>query len=93
MKTIVFITSPLAHEHVERIRAVDPELLQVIYEPDLLRPMRFASDDIGAPFVRTADQERRWRENLARSEVLWDFPSGSEDETSGLAHAPGVKWI
>ena len=93
MKTIVFITSPLALEHVEQIRAVDPEQLEVIYEPDLLRPMRFSSDHIGAPFLRTPDQERRWRDNLAKSEVLWDFPSGTEDETSGLTRAPGVKWI
>ena len=31
-----FITSPLEPEHVERLRAVDPERVEVIYEPDLI---------------------------------------------------------
>jgi hypothetical protein len=93
MKTTVFITSPLAPENVKRIREVDPERLEVIYDPELLPPMRFESDHVGAPFTRAPDQERRWRDNLARAEVLWDFPSASADGTSGLADAPRVKWI
>ena len=51
---------------VERIRAVNPARVEVIFEPDLLPKMRFLSDHVGTPAVHTPEQHRRWREHLAR---------------------------
>jgi phosphoglycerate dehydrogenase-like enzyme len=94
MPVIVFIASPLPAEHVEVIRAVDPGRVEVIYEPDLHPPrLRFFGDHKGLPFVRTPEQQARWRHHLARAEVLWDFPPNDPDGGGGLAYAPKVKWI
>ncbi|MCB8822258.1 D-2-hydroxyacid dehydrogenase [Microvirga rosea] len=90
---VVFITSPLEYEHVERIRAAAPECTEVLYEPDLLPPTRYVADHKGRDgFVRTQSQETRWREALSRATILWDFPSGSQG-TRGLSLAPQVKWV
>ena len=89
----IFITSPLESEHVERIRAVAPDRVEVIYEPDLLPPTRYVADHNGqANFRRTSEQDRRWREALSRATILWDFPGGPEGER-GLALAPHVRWV
>jgi phosphoglycerate dehydrogenase-like enzyme len=86
----VFITSPLEPEHVERIRAVDPSRLEILYEPDLLPPTRYVGDHVGlASFVRSADQERRWREALAAAEIFWDLPRKRED----VALAQRLRWV
>jgi phosphoglycerate dehydrogenase-like enzyme len=90
---ILFITTPLESTHVERIRAVAPDRLEVIFEPDLLPPPRYPGDHDGdESFRRTEEQELRWREALARATILWDFPGGSENER-GLALAPHVRWV
>ncbi|MFI5015367.1 MAG: D-2-hydroxyacid dehydrogenase [Hyphomicrobiales bacterium] len=88
-KLRIFITSPLEPEHVERIRAVDPAGLDIVYEPDLLPPTRYVADHVGFPFTRGADQERRWRQALASAEVFWDLPRKRED--AALAHR--LKWV
>lgn len=90
---IVLITSPLEVEYVGRIRAIAPDRLDVIFEPDLLPPSRYLGDHEGEEaFRRTGAQEARWRDALARATILWDFPSGAEDE-GGLALAPNVRWV
>jgi phosphoglycerate dehydrogenase-like enzyme len=90
----VFIASPLEEEHVARIRTVAPDKVDVVYQPDLLPPTRYIADHAGiAGFKRSAEQEARWRRHVAEADILWDFPSDSPDGTSGLAHAPKVKWI
>jgi phosphoglycerate dehydrogenase-like enzyme len=85
----VFITSPLEPEHVERIRAVDPARLDIVYEPDLLPATRYVADHVGQPFSRDPDQERRWREALGSAEIFWDVPRKPEE--AALAHR--LKWI
>ncbi len=62
-------------------------------DPELLAPIRYTADHKGFPFARTAEQHRRWREHLARAEVLWDFPPPEADGSGGLAFAPNAKWI
>ena len=59
----VLIASFLEAEHVERIREVDPRL-EVLYEPNLLWPPRYAADHKGTPTDRTPEQEARWRQLL-----------------------------
>ena len=85
----IFIATPLAPANVETIRAVDPARVEVIYEPDLLPPIRYAGDHGGAPFARDKDQQRRWREALSSADILWDLPRTPDD----MASASRVKWI
>jgi phosphoglycerate dehydrogenase-like enzyme len=89
VKLKVFIASPLEAENVDRIRAVDPDRIDVIFEPDLLPPTRYIADHRGGPFTRSPDQERRWRDALATADVLWDLPPAAED----VAEAKRLKWI
>jgi phosphoglycerate dehydrogenase-like enzyme len=88
-KQCIFITSPLEPEYVERIRALDPERLEIICQPDLWPPTRYIADHVGKPFTRNEEQERRWREALACADILWDLPRKAED----AAIAKRVKWV
>ena len=90
----IFIASPLEPEQVERIRAVDPERLEVVYDPDVLPSKRYEADHTGpADFRRTPEQQARWRAHLGRADILWDFPPRNPDGSGGLAYAPNVRWI
>jgi phosphoglycerate dehydrogenase-like enzyme len=89
LKHKIFITTPLPPANVASIRAVDPAQVEVIYEPDLLPPIRYIGDHGGAPFARDRDQERRWREALSNADILWDLPRTTDD----MAAASRVKWI
>lgn len=93
-RRIVFIATPLGQEHVDRIRAVSPERINVIYQPDLHPPLRYTCDHNGVDgFTRTTEQERSWVEALGRAEILFDFPPKNKDGSGGLDYAPNVKWI
>ncbi len=93
-KLTVFVASPLEPWHVRRIASVAPDRLDVVYEPDLLPPPRYAADHGGEPaFQRTVEQEARWRANLGRADILWDFPGTNADGGGGLEYAPNVKWV
>ena len=86
----VLIASYLEPEHVERIRAVDSRL-EVLYEPGLLRPPRYAADHVGAPGTRPPEDEVRWRALLARADVLFDFDYTNDADLPELC--PRVRWI
>jgi phosphoglycerate dehydrogenase-like enzyme len=91
MKRIVLITSYLEPEHLERIRRVD-ERLEVLYAPDLVPPPRYAADHNGDPsFRRSPEQERRWRDLLARAEILFDIDPTHRADLPDLA--PRARWI
>lgn len=93
MPQVVFIATPLEPDLVARIRSVAPDRVEVIAEPDLWPPRRYVADHKGPEsFVRTAEQEARWRRHLARAEVLWDFPPPTADG-GGISLAPNVKWV
>lgn len=83
----IAITSPLEAEHVATLRAVSPAL-EVLYEPDLLPPVRYAADHNGAPFVRTPAQTARWREMLAQADILWDLPAPGD-----LPFCRSLRWV
>lgn len=90
----VFITSPLETETVARIEAEAPAGVRVAFEPDLFPPVRYAADHKGTDgFFLNTEQMRRWRENLDRATILWDFPGGLPEDGGGLAHAPNVRWV
>ena len=93
-KLTIFITSPLEPEYVERIRAVAPDRVEVICEPDLLPPIRYNADHKGVEgFQRSPAQEQQWRQHLADADILWDFPVASIDGPDGLRVAPNVRWV
>jgi glyoxylate/hydroxypyruvate reductase A len=89
-KIRVLIASFLEEDQVGRIREVDSRV-QVIYEPDLLRPPRYAADHKGAPRDRTPEEEVRWRELLGEADVLFDFDQTHREDLPELA--PNVRWI
>ncbi|CAN5517558.1 D-2-hydroxyacid dehydrogenase [soil metagenome] len=90
----IFITSPLEPEHVERLRAVDPERVEVIYEPDMLPPTRYVGDHNGVPdFQRTEEQKARWDEHIRNADILFDFPGGSLMGEMVMDAAPNLKWV
>jgi len=90
-KYTVLICSYLESQHVERIRGVD-DRLDVIYEPELLRPPRYAADHNGDPsFQRTQEQETRWRKLLAQADILFDFDPTHRADLPDLA--PKARWV
>ena len=91
---VIFITSPLEAEHVDRIRSVAGTQAEVIYDADLMPETRYIADHKGrSDFRRSKQQEERWRDHLARATILWDFPAGRLDNGGGLALAPHVQWV
>lgn len=84
----IFIATPLEAEHVARIRAVAPERVEVLYEPDLLPPTRYVGDHKGAPFRRNPEQQRRWEVCLARADILWDLPAPAD-----MPHLGRLRWV
>ncbi len=89
MPTRIFITSPLQPELVDKIRSVDPARVEVDYQSDLLPPIRYIGDHVGAPFQRSVEQQKRWLEALGAAEVLWDVPRNVEQ----LAAAKKLRWV
>jgi phosphoglycerate dehydrogenase-like enzyme len=86
----VLIASYLEPEHVERIRQVDPRI-DVVYEPELLRPPRYAADHTGSAVERTPKQEARWQELLGQADILFDFDQTHREDLPDLA--PQLKWV
>ena len=86
----VLIASFLEEEQVERIRQVDPRL-NVVYEPSLLRPPRYAADHVGQPAPRTAEGEEAWRTLLAKADIMFDFDYTNIESLPELA--TNVRWI
>jgi phosphoglycerate dehydrogenase-like enzyme len=84
---IVTIATPLDAQLVDRIRAL-PVVRKVLYEPDLLPPIRYPNDHGGDPaFRRPPDGEARFDEMLAHANALFGYPG---DSPAGLAHAVAV---
>ncbi len=88
--TNLLIASYLEPEHVDRIRSVHHRL-NVVYEPALLRPPRYAADHTGSPIERTAEEETRWHKLLHQAEILFDFDQTHREDLPDLA--PNVRWI
>jgi len=89
-KVTVLIASFLEEEQVGRIAEVDPRI-EVIYEPELLRPPRYPADHKGASRERTPEEEARWRELLAEADILFDFDQTHREDLPEVA--PKLRWI
>jgi glyoxylate/hydroxypyruvate reductase len=83
------ITSPLSDELVDVIRATDGRL-DVLYEPELLTPVRYASDH-PLPTLDGPAARARWEAILDEAEVLFDF--GPLELAPTLATRPRLRWI
>jgi len=83
------ITSPISDDLVDRIRATD-ERLDVVHEPDLLAPARYAADH-SLPTLGGAAARERWDALLDEAEVLFDF--GPLELAPTLAARPRLRWI
>ncbi|MDQ3548200.1 MAG: D-2-hydroxyacid dehydrogenase [Chloroflexota bacterium] len=89
----LLIASPIGAEHVERMRGNAPEGVEIVYEPDLLPPMRYTGDHGGMPgHTLTSEQQERWNGLLASADALFDFP-WNERGRHPREYAPNVKWI
>jgi len=89
MSVRVVITSPLEDELVDTIRAAD-ERLDVIHDPELLAPARYASDH-PLPSLESDGSRERWEQLLDEAEVLFDF--GPLELAPSLGTRPRLRWI
>lgn len=90
----VMIATPLEEELATRVEAAD-ERIRLLYEPELLPPPRYVSDHKGDPAFRRDEQgERRWREMLGHSEILFGAPGESvEGLEYVLTHGQRLRWV
>ncbi len=86
----LLIASWIEPELVEHIRECAGEI-RVVYEPDLLRPPRYAADHTGQECERSEDDEARWRALLAEATILFDFDITHRQDLPDLA--PNVRWV
>jgi phosphoglycerate dehydrogenase-like enzyme len=91
-RVVIMITSPLEQEHANRIAAVNPARIDLIYRPDLMPAMRYVGDHNGPlDWRRADDQQSEWLELLRRAEVLLDFDLRSGPPPFELS--PHLKWV
>ena len=90
----LFISSPIEPEYVEQIRAVDPDRVEVVYEPDLYPPTRYVADHHGpAGFRLSGADEARWKDRLKAADFLLDFPFQVPAGSTILDVSPKLKWV
>jgi phosphoglycerate dehydrogenase-like enzyme len=93
-KHVLFITSPLEREHVDRINVASNGRIDVRYEPDLLPPTRYVADHNGIDdFRHDTDQHQRFLSHLAEATMLWDFPEIDHASGGILDVAPNLEWV
>jgi glyoxylate/hydroxypyruvate reductase len=87
----VLIASPLEPEQVERIAAVAPGRIEVIFEPELLPVPRYIADHDGRPRDLTLEQRERWLAHLREADILFDFDWLAPERL--LEQAPRLRWV
>lgn len=90
----VFISTPLETENVERIRKAAQGRVNVIYEPDLLPPLRYVAEHKGIEGYKRADADNeRFCENLRAADFMWDIPPIHMLPAQDMSFAPRLKWV
>ncbi len=90
----LFISSPIEPEFVEQIRAVDPDRVEVVYEPDLYPPTRYVADHHGpSGFRLTGGAEERFYDRLRQADFLLDFPFQVPPGAKILDVSPNLRWV
>ena len=87
----VLIASPLEPALVERIAALAPERVRVVFEPDLLPEPRYVADHNGRKRDLTPAQRQRWLDHLRAADILFDFDWMAPEALP--ANAPNLRWI
>ncbi len=87
----LLIASPLERRWVERIAAARPDRVDVIHAPDLLPTPRYRNDHGGRPAELDEGRRRRWRDLLAKADILFDFDW--EDPAHLPQRAPRLRWV
>lgn len=90
----VVIAAPFTGELCEVLRRREPRL-DLVYEPELLPPMRWPADFDGDPaFRRTPEQQARYDELVDSAEALYGIP---ETRPAALARTvaanPNLRWV
>jgi phosphoglycerate dehydrogenase-like enzyme len=87
----VLIASPLEPALVERIAAVAPERIRVVFEPELLPVPRYVADHDGCRRDLTPEQKQRWLGHLHAANILFDFDWMTPEALP--RNAPNLRWI
>jgi phosphoglycerate dehydrogenase-like enzyme len=90
----VFISTPLESEIVARIQHAVVGRAEIVFEPELLPPVRYTADHKGVDrFVRQGPTLRRWEQCLAEADFLWDIPPLHMLPSNDLSWARKLKWV
>jgi glyoxylate/hydroxypyruvate reductase A len=87
----VLVATWLDPHHAERIAAAEPDRIELMYEPELLPTTRFEADHHGPARPLSDEQRRRWREQLRRAEISFEFDWERPEEL--LKRAPRLRWV
>lgn len=89
-----FISTPLESENVDRIRSAAQGRVNVVYEPDLMPPLRYVADHKGVEsFTRSDHETKRFCNHLAEADFMWDVPPLKMLPTQDMSFAPRLKWV
>jgi len=90
----VVIATPLSSELMDRIAQLEPRL-DLVCEPSLLPPSRFAGDHVGDPaYRRTPSQQRAFEELVDSAEALYGVPDEDPEQLHRTAAVnPRLRWV
>lgn len=93
-KLSVAIAAPIAPEHVRLLEQAEPRL-RLLYEPDLLPPMRFPADFSGDPaFRRDPAAQARYESLLDAADALYGVPDVDPAALQRVVRAnPQLRWV
>lgn len=88
------VTNPLAEENARALAELEPRL-DVVFEPELLGPVRVTSGGHGrASFQRTPEQQERYDAMVDSADALFGVPGGSGKALARTVAAnPGLRWV
>jgi len=90
----VAIAAPVAPEHVRLLEQSEPRL-RVLYEPELLPPMRFPADFSGdAGFRRSPEDQERYETLLGMADALYGAPDVDPQALQRVVRSnPRLRWV
>jgi phosphoglycerate dehydrogenase-like enzyme len=88
------VAAPLSEENAERVRRAEPRV-DLVYEPELLPPMRHPADFDGDPdFHRSDEQQARFEALIDTAEALYGIPDVDPCALARTAAAnPRLRWV
>ena len=90
----ILIASPLEEIYVEKIKSSSKGKFNVIFDTELLPPIRYIADHTGKEnFIHTQTQKKKWNNYIEKAEILWDFPFNLGKKNNKIQIPKNVKWI